>query len=80
MTIEVIVCLLCHERALRSDGLAASDLDMQSSMRTLQGQQAFLEQVVSVAGSLTFQAKQAEALIATLRDERQMAECIRPSE
>jgi chromosome segregation ATPase len=55
-------------------------LDMQSSMRTLQGQQAFLEQVVSVAGSLTFQAKQAEAMIATLRDERQMAERIRPSE
>jgi chromosome segregation ATPase len=55
-------------------------LDMHSSMQTLQGQQAFLEEVVSVAGSLTFQAKQAEAMITTLRDERQMAERIRSSE
>jgi chromosome segregation ATPase len=54
-------------------------LDMEATMKTLLGQQAYLDQVVSVAGSLTFQNKQAEALITTLRSERQISERINPS-
>jgi chromosome segregation ATPase len=43
-------------------------IDMGSTLSTLHGQKAFLDQVMETAGSLRFQAKQAEALIAAMRD------------
>ncbi len=46
-------------------------IDIGRSLETLHGQKGFLEDVMDTAGSLRFQSKQAEALIATLRDARQ---------
>jgi len=46
-------------------------IDIRTSLDTLHGQKAFLEQVMETAGSLRFQSKQAEALIGTLRDAQQ---------
>jgi chromosome segregation ATPase len=46
-------------------------IDIRTSLEVLNGQKAFLEDVMDTAGSLRFQSKQAEALIATLRDARQ---------
>ena len=43
-------------------------IDVGSTITTLHGQKAFLDQVIETAGSLRFQAKQAEALIAAMRD------------
>jgi len=46
-------------------------IDIRASIDTLHGQKAFFEQVMETAGSLRFQSKQAEALIASLREARQ---------
>jgi DNA repair exonuclease SbcCD ATPase subunit len=43
-------------------------IDIGSTLNTLHGQKAFLDQVMETAGSLRFQAKQAEALIAAMRE------------
>jgi len=63
-----------EERLGRVEAVLA---DMQASFETLHGQKALLDQVVAQAGSLEFHAKQAEALIATLRDEREITDKVR---
>jgi chromosome segregation ATPase len=63
-----------EERLARADALV---IDIQSSLETLHGQKAFLDHVIEKAGSLTFQAKQAEALIDTLREERELTNRVR---
>jgi len=54
-----------EERLARVEALLA---DVGSSMETLHGQKGFLEQVIEKAGTLEFYAKQADGLIAMLRD------------
>ena len=58
-----------EERLARAGALL---IDIKSTLESVNGQKAFLDEVVDKAGSLTFQAKQAEALIATLREERDL--------
>jgi hypothetical protein len=50
---------------------------VRSSLETLQGQKAIVEQAVEKAGSLRFLLKQAEAMIDGLRDERMMTADVR---
>jgi chromosome segregation ATPase len=50
--------------------------DIHSTFEALQAQKAFADQLLETAGSLTFQSKQAEALIETLRKERQVTDKI----
>ena len=57
-------------RLARADALV---LDLQSGIETLESQRAIVQQVVEQAGVLEFQSKQAEALIETLRQERDLA-------
>jgi DNA repair exonuclease SbcCD ATPase subunit len=52
-------------------------LQVQSTLETLNGQKAVLDHVVDKTGSLTFQLKQAEALIQTIREERDLTNKIR---
>ncbi len=47
-------------------------IDIQSSLETLESQKAMVDYVVQKAGALAFQAKQAEALIESLREEREL--------
>ena len=63
-----------EERLGRVEALLA---DVQSSFEALHGQKALLDQVTEQAGSLEFHAKQAEALIATLREEREITDRVR---
>lgn len=66
------------ERAEQRLGRAeALTLQVQSSLETLQGQKAMLDHVVDKAGALTFQLKQAEALIQTIREERDLTNKVR---
>ena len=55
----------------------AVSLQVQSTLETLQGQKAILDHVMDKTGSLTFQLKQAEALIQTIREERDLTNKIR---
>jgi chromosome segregation ATPase len=48
--------------------------DIQSTFEALQAQKAFADQLLETTGSLTFQSKQAEALIETLREERRVTD------
>jgi DNA repair exonuclease SbcCD ATPase subunit len=57
-------------RLARADALV---IDLDSSLETLETQRAVVEQVISQAGALEFQSKQAEALLETLRQERELA-------
>jgi DNA repair exonuclease SbcCD ATPase subunit len=52
-------------RLARVEGLLA---DTESTLQTLHGQKAFLDQVIEKAGTLEFYAKQAEGLISMLRN------------
>jgi len=54
-----------EERLARVEALLA---DVGSSMETLHGQKGFLDQVIEKAGTLEFYSKQAEGLIAMLRE------------
>ena len=54
-----------EDRLARVEALLA---DTESSLQSLHGQKAFLDQVIEKAGTLEFYAKQAESLIALLRD------------
>ena len=54
-----------EERLARVEALLAH---VGSSMETLQGQKGFLDQVIEKAGTLEFYAKQADGLIAMLRE------------
>jgi hypothetical protein len=47
-------------------------IDIQSSLETLESQKAMVDYVVQKAGALAFQTKQAEALIESLREEREL--------
>ena len=58
-----------EERLARADALL---IDIKSTLEAVNSQKVFLDDVVDKAASLTFQAKQAEALIATLREERDL--------
>jgi len=57
-----------EQHAARLDALM---ITVGSSLETLESQREFLDQVIETAGSLRFQAKHAEALIETLREERE---------
>ncbi len=63
-----------EERLGRAEALLD---DIHSQLETLHGQKAFMDQVIEQAGSLAFHAKQAEALIATLREEREITDRVR---
>jgi DNA repair exonuclease SbcCD ATPase subunit len=63
-----------EERLGRAEALLD---DIHSHLETLHGQKAFMDQVIEQAGSLAFHAKQAEALIATLREEREITDSVR---
>jgi DNA repair exonuclease SbcCD ATPase subunit len=54
-----------EDRLARVEALLA---DTESSLQSLHGQKAFLDQVIEKAGTLEFYAKQAESLIALLRE------------
>ena len=51
--------------------------DLQTTFETLHGQKALMDQVVEQAGSLEFHTRQAQALIATLREEREITDKVR---
>jgi chromosome segregation ATPase len=57
-------------RLARAEGVL---MDTQASLETLRSQKALIDHVVEKAGKLEFQAKEAEALIASLREERELA-------
>ena len=59
-----------ESRLARTDALV---INLQSSLETLEGQRALVDRVLEQAGALEFQSKQAEALITTLRQERDLA-------
>jgi chromosome segregation ATPase len=57
-------------RLARAEGVL---MDTQASLETLRSQKALIDHVVEKAGKLEFQAKEAEAMIASLREERELA-------
>ena len=63
-----------EERLGRVEAVLA---DLQASFETLHGQKAMMDHVIEQAGSLEFHTKQAEALITTLREEREMTDKVR---
>ena len=63
-----------RERLARVEGLLA---DIQTSLEALHAQKALMDQAVEQAGSLEFHTKQAEALIAALRQERDVTDKVR---
>ena len=63
-----------EERLGRVEALLA---DIQKGLEALKGQKALMDQVTEQAGSLAFHTKQAEVLIATLREERETGEKVR---
>ncbi|UCG85760.1 MAG: hypothetical protein JSW71_17850 [Gemmatimonadota bacterium] len=63
-----------EQRLARAEAVT---LQVQSTLETLQGQKAMLDHVMDKAGSLTFQLKQAEALIQTIREERDLTNKVR---
>src|SRR3989442_13926347 len=60
-----------EERLGRVEALLA---DIQAGFEMLHGQKALMDQVIAQAGALEFHTKQAEALIATLREEREITD------
>jgi chromosome segregation ATPase len=65
---------MAEERLARAESVLG---DVQSSLETLHGQKAIVDQAVEKAGSLRFLLKQAEVMIESLRDERKMTAEIR---
>src|SRR3989441_91599 len=63
-----------EERLGRVEALLA---DIHAGFEMLHGQKALMDQVIAQAGSLEFHTKQAEALIATLREEREITDTVR---
>ena len=59
-----------EERMARLDTLLN---DIQGSLETVHSQKAVVDAVLEKAGQLSFQAKEAEALITALREERDVA-------
>jgi DNA repair exonuclease SbcCD ATPase subunit len=60
-----------EERLGRVEAVLA---DVQSSLEAVHGQKALMDQVTEQAGALAFSTKQAEAVITTLREEREIAD------
>jgi DNA repair exonuclease SbcCD ATPase subunit len=63
-----------EDRLERAEALV---IDLRSSLETLQGQQALVDQAVEKAGALRFLLKQAEAMVEGLREEREMITRVR---
>jgi chromosome segregation ATPase len=61
---------LAEQRIARLDALV---VDVRASLESLQSQKATIDHVLDKASQLTFLAKEAEALIVTLREERDIA-------
>jgi DNA repair exonuclease SbcCD ATPase subunit len=59
-----------EQRLARAEALA---LEVRSTVDSLQAQRAVVEHVIERSGALTFQIKQAEAVVETLRRERTLA-------
>jgi chromosome segregation ATPase len=59
-----------EQRLARAEALA---LEVRSTVESLQAQRAVVEHVIERSGALTFQIKQAEALVETMRRERTLA-------
>jgi methyl-accepting chemotaxis protein len=60
-----------EERLGRVEAVLA---EVQSSLEAVHGQKALMDQVTEQAGALTFQTKHAEAVLATLREEREVGD------
>ncbi|HEX9579738.1 MAG TPA: hypothetical protein VF970_01400 [Gemmatimonadales bacterium] len=63
-----------EETEQRVAHLDALVITIQSTLQTVLDQKDFLDKVVETTGTLTFQTMQAEAVIATLRQEREAAQ------
>jgi hypothetical protein len=63
-----------EQRLARAEALV---IDIRSTLEALQGQKVIVDQAVEKAGSLKFLLKQAEALIETLREEREVTARLR---
>jgi chromosome segregation ATPase len=59
-----------EQRLARAEALA---LEVRSTVESLQAQRAVVEHVIERSGALTYQIKQAEALVETMRRERTLA-------
>ena len=59
-----------EERLAKLDTLLG---DVRSSLETLRGQKAVVDHAIEKANQLTYQTKEAEAIIAALREERELA-------
>lgn len=66
------------ERAEERLGRVEALLDeLQNGLETIHAQKAAVEQAIEQAGALHFETRQAEALIASLREERALAQSVR---
>ena len=63
-----------EERLARAEAMLA---DVQAGMERLSGQKALLDQAVTQASALEFHTKQAETVIAALRQEREITDNVR---
>ena len=63
-----------EDRLARAEALLA---EMQAGMERLSGQKALIDQAVTQASALEFHTKQAETVIAALRQEREIADTVR---
>ncbi|MBI4500645.1 MAG: hypothetical protein HY700_05740, partial [Gemmatimonadetes bacterium] len=65
---------LAEQRIARLDALM---VDVRASLEALQSQKATIDHVLDKASQLTFLAKESEALIVALREERDMTSRVR---
>lgn len=65
-----------EERMARLDTLFH---DMRGSLETIKTQKAMVDMVIQKAGQLSFQAREAEALLAALKEEREIATRVKES-
>jgi len=63
-----------EERLARAEAVLA---DVQGGLERLHGQKALLDQAVTQASALEFHTKQAETVIASLRQEREITDNVR---
>ena len=59
-----------EERLARLDAVLG---DVRGSLETLRGQQTLVDHAIEKASQLQYQAKEAEAIITVLREERELA-------
>lgn len=60
-------------RLARADGLL---MDIRAGLESLRSQKAVVDQVIATSGQLTYEAKEAERLLVTLRQERDLTQGI----